>query len=55
MVVRSVVTLQTNSHNGGEEALKRKGILNEIHEMPAIWNEHPYQRDYSARSDAMSE
>lgn len=50
-----MVEIETYSHNGGEEALERKGVLNEIHEMPAIWTEHPYQRDYSERSNAMSE
>jgi hypothetical protein len=50
-----MVEIETYSYNGAREILEQKGILNEIHEMPSIWSEHPYQRDYSERSTALDE
>lgn len=46
---------ETYSHNGGRDVLESKGVLAEIREMPAIWTEYPYQRDYADRSRSMDE
>jgi hypothetical protein len=50
-----MVEIETYSHNGARGVLEQKDILNEIHEMPSIWSEHPHQRDYSERSTALDE
>ena len=48
-----MVALDTYSYSGGEEILKQKGILDEIHEIPSIWAEYPGQRNYNERSEAL--
>jgi len=48
-----VTEQQTFSQNGGRDLLESKGILDEIHEIPSIWVEHPGQHNYSERSEAL--
>ena len=50
-----MVPIETYSHNGGKQTLEEKGVLDDVREMPTIWTKHPYQRDYSKRSDALRE
>ncbi|MFB6210409.1 MAG: hypothetical protein ABEI76_02620 [Halobacteriales archaeon] len=45
--------LETYSRNGGEELLKQKGVVDDIHEIPSIWTEHAGQSNYSERSTAL--
>ena len=51
----SMSDLETYSHNGAKELLEQKGILNEIHSIPAIWARHSGQYNYSERSAALDE
>ena len=46
--------LQTYSYHDGEAILEQKGVLDEIHQMPAIWSKYPRQGDYSNRFDALT-
>lgn len=46
--------LETYSLNGGKDVLERKGLLEEIHEIPAIWASNPGQYSYSERSEALA-
>lgn len=47
--------LQTYSYRGGKEILEEKGVLEEVHEMPAIWTKYPKQRDYADLSAALNQ
>jgi hypothetical protein len=44
---------ETYSQNGGEELLKEKGVIDDIHEIPSIWTEHSGQSNYAERSAAL--
>jgi|GEM_PF-7059699 hypothetical protein len=47
--------LETYSHNGAKELLEQKGILKDVHSIPAIYAEHAGQYNYSERSAALDE
>ncbi|MDB9277675.1 hypothetical protein PN413_14105 [Halorubrum ezzemoulense] len=49
-----MVEFETYSHNGGREALESKDLLDNVLEIPLIWTEYPYQRDYSEQTNAVS-
>ena len=47
--------IDSYSFNSGREILDDKGVLDQIHRMPAIWHEHSTQYDYAERSAALRE
>ena len=50
-----MVQIDTYSHKGGKELLGQKGILDEIHEIPAVWAAHAGYQNYTERSNALAE
>jgi len=50
-----MVKIDTYSRNDGRDVLKSKGILEEIHQMPSIWQEHSGQYSYTERSNALAD
>lgn len=51
----AMVSLETYSHNNGEGILREKEVIDEIHQMPALWTKYPRQSDYSELKAAMQE
>lgn len=49
------VEFETYSHNEGQDIIEQKGIIEEIHEIPAIWSEYAGQHNYAERSDALAD
>ncbi|RLM83666.1 hypothetical protein D3D02_17195 [Halobellus sp. Atlit-38R] len=50
-----MVECETYSRNGGEARLREKGVLEDVLEIPAIWEAHPGQSNYAARSETLLE
>lgn len=50
-----IVRIESYSHNHGENILREKGLLREIHQMPEIWAKYPGQAQYSQLSEALEQ
>lgn len=46
--------LQTYAHEGGEDILREKNVIAEVHELPRIWREHSGQHAHDDRVAAAS-
>lgn len=50
-----MVNIETYSRNGGEKQTPKKGVLEEVHEIPSIWAANSGQQNYSEWSDALDD
>jgi hypothetical protein len=48
-----MIEFEEYSRNNGKRLLEEKGILESVREIPSIWSEYPYQRDYADRSSVL--